>query len=162
MYGLDVEPGFFDLGHELFRDREKMLAKCVAADLTKSSVPSIEPLKSSIDVISAQSLFHLFTLKDQTTVAQHLAELTKPMAGSIIVGRQLGLMKAGEQRGLSEDTIVFLHDPGTFDRFWQDIGATTGSKWKVDTWVEEAPERVRKQAWASPDMMILVFTVTRQ
>ena len=117
MYGLDVEPAFFDLGYELFRDREKMHAAFVAADLTRSSVPSIEPMMSSIDVISAQSLFHLFTLKDQKTVAQHLSKLTKPVARSIIVGRQLGLVEAGEQRGLSEDTTVFLHSPDSLDIF---------------------------------------------
>ncbi len=162
MYGLDVKPAFFDLGYELFRDKGKMHATCVAADLTKSCVPSIDPMKSSIDVVSAQSLFHLFTLRDQKTVAQHLSELTKPIAGSTIVGRQLGLREAGEQRGLSEDTTVFLHNPDSFESLWQDIGAITGSKWKLDTRVEEAPERVRQQAWASPGMTILVFTVTRQ
>lgn len=162
MYGLDVEPAFFDLGYELFRDKEKMHATFAAADLTRSSVPSIEPMMSSIDVISAQSLFHLFVLKDQKTVAQHLSKLTKPVPGSIIVGRQLGLVEAGEQRGMSEDTTVYLHNPDSLDIFWQDIGATTGSKWKVETRIEDVPERVRQQAWASPGMTILVFTVTRQ
>lgn len=162
MYGLDVEPGFFDLGYELFRDKETMHATCVAADLTKLCVSSIEPMKSSIDVISVQSIFHLFTLKDQNTVAQHLSGLIKPIAGSIIVGRQLGNREAGEQRGLSEDTTIFAHNPDSWDSFWQDVGASTNTKWKVDTRVEEAAERAKRQAWASPGMIVLVFTITRQ
>lgn len=75
VYGLYVEPAIFDLGYELFRDKEKMHATCIAADLTSSSVPNIDRMRSSINVISAQSLFHLFTMKDQKTIAPHLSEL---------------------------------------------------------------------------------------
>lgn len=32
MYGIDIEPAFFDLGYELFRDKEKMQATFLSAD----------------------------------------------------------------------------------------------------------------------------------
>ncbi len=162
IYGIDIEPAFFDLGYELFRDREKMHATFLTADLTTPVLPSIVSLSSTFDVISAQSFFHLFTLEDPVTAAKHLARLTNPIPGSIIVGRQLGLLEARETQGLSSESIVFLHNPDTFDRFWQDVGAATDSKWEVDTRVEKAPDRVLKQSWAVPGIMILVFTVTRQ
>ena len=162
MYGIDIESAFFDLGYELFRDGEKMHAKFLSADLTRPVVANIEALQSKIDIISAQSFFHLFTLEDQVTAAIHLARLTKPVPGSIIVGRQLGLMEARETQGLTPETTVFLHNPDSFTNFWQDVGAATDSKWKVDTVVEKAPDRILHQAWAAPGIMIFVFTVTRQ
>ena len=162
MSGLDIESAFFDLGYELFCDREKMHATFIAANLTKASAPSITPFQSKIDIISAQSLFHLFNLKDQKTIAQHLVSLTKPIPGSIILGRQAGDLEAGEKRGLSQDSIVFLHNLQTFERFWQDVGTATDSKWKVDAQVEKAPPRMLGQSWSTPGIMVLVFKVIRQ
>ncbi|MCJ1378459.1 hypothetical protein MMC17_001558 [Xylographa soralifera] len=162
MYGMDIEPAFFDLGYELFRDRENMQATFLATDLTKASIPSIESLKKSIDIISAQSLFHLFTLDDQKTVAKHLVVLTKANPGSVIAGRQVGTRKAGVHKGMGENTAVFAHNVDSLAQFWDDVGAATNTKWEVVSQVEEAPERVRKQVWAPEDVMILTFTATRQ
>lgn len=162
MSGLDIEPAFFDLGYELFRDREKMHATFLAADLTKTSVPSISSLRSKIDIVSAQSLFHLFNLNDQKTIAQHLVSLLKPIPGSMILGRQAGDLEAGEKRGLSQDSLVFLHNLETFERFWQEVGAATDSKWKADAQVGTAPRRMLSQSWSTPGIMVLSFKVTRQ
>ena len=162
MSGLDLEPAFFDLGYELFCDREKMHATFIAADLTKASAPSIIPLQSKIDIISAQAFLHLFNLKDQKTVAQHLVSLTKPIPGSIILGRQVGDLEAGEKRGLSQESLVFLHNPQTFERFWQDVGRATDSKWKVDAQVMKATPQMLVLPWSTPGIMVLLFKVTRQ
>ena len=162
MYGIDIESAFFDLGYELFRDREKMQATFLVADLSTPGLPSIDSLEERFDIISAQSFFHLFTLEDQVTAAKHLARLAKPEPGSMIVGRQLGLMDARETRGMTPEATVFLHNPDSFTSLWQDVGAATDSKWMVDSKLEEAPDRVLQQSWAVPGIMILVFTVTRQ
>ena len=162
MYGLDIEPAFFDLGYELFRDRDKMHATFITADLTKESVPSIESFGSSMDIISANGLLHLFNLEDQKTVARHLVRLTKPRAGSMIIGLQIGSMEAGERQRKSADTSHYLHNLESFDSFWQDVGAATGSKWRVDAKAEKTPESAGNQSWSMPDTMVLVFTVKRE
>ena len=61
MSGLDIEPGFFDLGYELFRDREKMHATFLAADLTKTSGPRIAPLQFKI--LSVPRVFSIYSNK---------------------------------------------------------------------------------------------------
>lgn len=138
-----------------------MPATFLVADLTTPVLQRIKSLESRFDIISAQSFFHLFTLEDQITAAIRLSRLTKPTSGSIIVGRQLGLVDARETGGLTPEATVFLHSPDSFIKFWQDVGAATDSKWKVDTEVEEALDRVLRQSWAVPGIMIVVFTVTR-
>lgn len=160
--GLDIEPTFFELGFELFGDRGKMRAQFTAADLTKKFVSSISPLKSNFDIISAQSLFHLFNLNDQKTIAEHLVSFAKPAPGSIILGRQAGDLDAGEKRGLTPDSLVFLHNLQTFEHFWKDVGIATDTKWEVDARVEKAPERILKQSWSTPGIMVLLFKVTRK
>lgn len=157
LYGVDVESAFFDLGYQLFRDRDKMHAKFIGADLTNPSTPQIEPLFSSIDIICANSLFHLFDLKTQKTVAQHLARLTKPKAGSMIFGFQLGTPEPGEYHAAYTNNAVFHHNPESFDKFWQEVGAATASKWRVDARADDFFEA----SWR-PDTTLLIFTVRRE
>lgn len=139
-----------------------MHATFITADLAKESVPSIEPFGSSMDIISANGLLHLFSLEDQKTVARHLVRLTKPRAGSMIIGLQIGSMEAGDRPRTSTGTSRYLHNPESFDKFWQEVGAATGSKWKVDARVEKIPGSAANQAWSMPDSMVLVFTVRRE
>ena len=144
IYSIDIEPAFFDLGYELFRDREKMQATLLATDLTKTSILSIESLKSSIEIISAHSLFHLFTMDHQKTVAKHLVMLTKAKPGSIITGRQVGTRKSGVHKGMAENTVIFSHSIESFAQS-ENVGAATNGKWNVVSQVEEAPERVESK-----------------
>ena len=158
MSGLDIEPAFFDLGFELFRDREKMHATFLAADLTKKDVPALTPLLSKVDVINVRNVLHCFNLNDQKTAAQHLVSLAKPVPGSIILGSQVGDYDAGEKRGLSQDAFTFLHNLQTFDQFWQDVGTVTDSQWKLEAWAKKAPEWMLNQ---SQSLITLLFKVTR-
>ena len=162
LYGIDIVPAFFDLGYELFRDREKMFATFAVADLTQMSVPSIDRFRHRINIIRAQSLFHLFTLEVQKMIAQHLVALLKPEAGSIIVGSQMGTQEAGNHRGLSKDTTVFIHSLHSFGEFWEDVGTATGSKWEVVAHAKAAPQRLLDQPWTPEGAMILIFKVIRQ
>ena len=43
-------------------------------------------------------------------MTKHLVSLAKPVPGSIILGRQAGDLEAGEKRGLSQESLVFLHN----------------------------------------------------
>ena len=161
LYGIDVKSAFFDLGYELFRDREKMHATFITSDLTRSSALEVESLTETIDAISAQSLFHLFTLQDQKTIAKHLVRMAKPVSGSMIMGRQIGNEVGEVMQGLAEGTSAYIHGPETWKQFWEEVGATTGTEWQVQTWVEEAPDRVKKQKYYKPSMNILSFAVLR-
>ena len=108
-------------------------------------------------MICANNLFHLFDLKSQKIVAQHLARLTRPKAGSMIFGFQLGSREPGEQHATYTDNAVFHHNPDSFDKFWQEVGAATGSKWRVDAKTGEIPE----ESWRL-DTNLLVFTARRE
>lgn len=133
MYGIDVESAFFQLGHELFRDADTLEAIFLEADLIKPQfpLPSLESIQGQIDIMSTQSLFHLFNLADQKTVARHLVGLTKPGSGAMIAGRHVGAIQAREAPGLVPGTAVFVHNSESWTRFWEEIGEATGSSWEV-------------------------------
>ena len=163
LFGIDLRSEFFDLGCDLFQDKGKMDATFVACDLTRPAIPDLDPLRESIDVISAQSLFHLLTLEDQKTAAKHLINMTKPVKESLIMGRQVGntSAKVGGHFFI-EDSKAFLHSPETWTQFWRDIGAVTGTDWHITTWAEEAPNRIKRQEWYTPSVIILVFAASRR
>ena len=162
MYRIDVEPAFFDLGYELFRDRNILDARFITADLTQKSVRGLKSLQGSFDIISVQNVFHLFNLEVQKTVAQNLVSLTKPVAGSLVYGRQLGSKEGKEVEGFAKGTAAFAHSVETWVKFWQEIGKATASEWQVRIQEDEISEWMKPQTWSIPSMTFLVFTAVRQ
>lgn len=160
LYGLDIIPAFFDLGYELFRDRDKFDATFVSADLVEPA-QEIPALDDKIDIIGAFSLLHLFRLPEQKILARRLVGFLKPIAGSTIVGRQLGAPVAGHYDGLTKDTKIYVHDMDSFQHFWDDVGVETDSKWAVDGFLRPVETKLSSLSWAMPGMSWLVFRVTR-
>lgn len=165
LYGMDVEGSFFDLGFDLFLDREKLAgATFVSGDLLKKDEP-FPQFEGAIDIIHASSLLHLFTWNEQVQVATRLAGFTKAKPGSIIIGRQVGAEKAGEYRGLNEGSTSYRHNVESFERLWAEVGAKTGSKWKVDAKLDmqDIVKGVNLgQSWMEPGTKRLHFVVTRE
>lgn len=118
--------------------------------------------RERMDVISAQSLFHLFGRDGQMAVASALVHMSRLEPGSLISGRQLGHQEGRNNRGLTEDSESFFHNPDTWSKFWKEIGDATGTQWRVQTCVEAPPERVKKQKWYTEGVNFLLWTVTRE
>ena len=75
----------------------------------------------------------------------------------MIFGVQLGTPEPVEQHANYTNNAVFHHNPESFDTFWQEFGAITGSKWRVDARAESIPEA----SWGL-DKILLVFTIKRE
>ena len=161
LYGLDIIPAFFRLGYELFCDEQKFDATFISADLIKSA-QKIPALDAKIDIIGAFSLLHLFRLAEQKTMACRLVEFTKPIAGSTIVGRQLGAPIAGDYDGLTKDTKIYIHNMESFQQLWDDVGAATDSRWAINGFLQPVETKLSSLSWAMPGMSWLYFRVTRQ
>src|SRR4051812_13987345 len=62
-YGGDRHSGFFDVGYDLFRDRESLHPTTfIAADVFDDASALVTELAGKVDVIYAGALFHLFRL----------------------------------------------------------------------------------------------------
>lgn len=144
---MDLEQVFLDLGHTLFLDRAKMRpATFVAGSLLPSSSSASSDssdssdndddmtaaLTSKIDIIHASSLLHLFTWDEQILVVSKLVSFLKPRSGSMMLGRNVGAVQAGEYRGLNEGTTTFRHNVESFEKLWREVGRRTGSTWRVE------------------------------
>jgi hypothetical protein len=138
MYGSDLRGEYFDIGYELFRDRETFKATFLAADVFADESP-LTRLAGTLDVIYAGSFFHLFDGARQFAAALRCVQLLAPRAGSLLVGRQVGNERAGEYvvRGRGFEYSRFRHDADSWRELWERVGAETGTRWDVDARMDE-------------------------
>ena len=159
LFGIDISDGFIELGFQLFNDKATMQSQIVAADLLASAATPAH-LDGKVNFIFAASFFHLFGWEDQVVLSKRAVAMSKPVAGSLIFGHQLGRVEA------REDAVpdlpsgkVYFHDPESFRRLWRVVGEATGTEWKVEV---ESDERwigdLRKE---NPALRLLRFSVER-
>jgi SAM-dependent methyltransferase len=155
LYASDLHPEFLDIGYDLFKDRGTLKSTFFAADIFNSADPNFVTLEGEMDVIWAGSFLHLFSYPATVEVLKQLIKLLRPVPRSLIVGKQMGHVNAGEfvihgsspaatpslistspsaHAGSVEGdktTSVFRHDVHSFRKLWKDVGEQTDTKWKV-------------------------------
>ncbi|CAF1054048.1 unnamed protein product [Adineta steineri] len=122
--GYDLDPFFIDQGYELFRDGELMKEKKIfsTGDIFDDQfLKTIEPA----DYVHVGSFIHLFDAETQKDVCKRLTHLSK----HAIIGRQAGLLVAGEHPRPTDGKKMMKHSPESFTRMWDEV---TNDKWYVE------------------------------
>ncbi|KAI9693608.1 MAG: hypothetical protein M1822_002879 [Bathelium mastoideum] len=133
LYGSDLSAGFIELGYELFLDKDKFGATFIPADIFDPN-SNLKQLDGKIDIIQASSFFHLFDRNTQIELAKHVIALLKPQKGSLLFGRQVGRVEAGEVTAQSNpNRVLFRHNEATWAEMWAQIGKETGTEWETDS-----------------------------
>ncbi|KAF2239274.1 hypothetical protein EV356DRAFT_502283 [Viridothelium virens] len=133
LYGSDLRPDFIELGYELFLDKHKFGATFVLADVFDPN-SDLKQLDGTIDIIHAASFFHLFDRDTQIKLAKRVIALLKPQKDSLLFGRQVGKVEAGETPANSQPgRLLFRHNVETWAELWKQIGRETGTEWQVDS-----------------------------
>ena len=127
MYASDINRELWDLGYDLFKDREDMLAKFIQADILNAD-SDLNQLKGQADIIMVNQVLHLFDWKKQVAAIKQIVNLSKP--GSLVVGYQRAQVPAREvERPWGR---MYLHDHESFQRIWSTVASETSSGWEVD------------------------------
>ncbi|KAG6807487.1 hypothetical protein H0H92_007295 [Tricholoma furcatifolium] len=139
--GSDIQQGFWDFGHELFKTTpETYPAAFIAGDAFDSNmiapqepcteVPStprpanlealtsLTPLQGHISAIHASSFFHLFGERRQYELAQRVATLLSPFPGSVVFGSHIGRPEKGMAHGAGGEPSLFCHCPESWCDLW--------------------------------------------
>ncbi|KAH8687237.1 methyltransferase domain-containing protein [Tricladium varicosporioides] len=164
LYGADLRPEFFDLGYELFRDRNTLETNFLAADVFDDSPGNrLNNIHGKMDIVYIGSFLHLFSWDDQIKAAIKINSLLKQKKGDLIVGRQMG---ARESRTREGERKAWRHDKESFERMWEEIGEQTGAKWKVEVRVEEIGMRENaseeEKRWREGNIIRLHFAILRE
>lgn len=130
LIGLDINPTLIEIGFELFRDRHRTPAGFVVGNMMDDVDEGLEKIDGRISIVHASNFWHLFNWTQQLAMAVRLVRFFKiGEKRAMIYGRQVGTHKAGSQL---KSASSFLHDQKTFQRLWDDVGALTDTRWRVE------------------------------
>ena len=139
LYGSDLRPEFFDLGYDLFLDKDRCKATFIAADLF-AEPEELKQLYGQISIIYTGSFFHLFDWEGQVKAARIVAKLLKPEAGSMLLGRQVGSVSPGlYEHGTNPGGGMYRHDSDSWKKLWEEAMGSTGSQWQVEADLRTQP-----------------------
>ncbi|EMF17164.1 uncharacterized protein SEPMUDRAFT_24299, partial [Sphaerulina musiva SO2202] len=125
VYGSELEPGFVDLGFELFQDRDRLGPNILSGDFFADDVAGL--VREQFDMVHAASFFHLFSWDDQVEAVSRAIRLLRPQAGSMVFGRQTAVSHAKEVDHPANKRTgkMFRHDMSSFTRLVQEVGERT-------------------------------------
>ena len=162
MYATDIVSDFWEIGYDLFRDRDTMKARFLKADVLEAE-SALDSLEGKIDVVYAGSVLHLFGWKKQVQACKRIVRLSK--VGTLVLGCQMGRnvgQEVASQWGGGSTT--YYHDAETFKTMWQQIGEETGTNWEIETELgalEKLGLEKEDLEWMSPGSCLLQFAATR-
>lgn len=163
LYASDLRQDFYDIGYDLFNDHDQLKAQFIVADIFDDSSDLVENLTHKIDIVNAASFFHLFNWNQQLLVAKRLVGLLQDKPGSLLIGRQIGLVNPPPPEDKEAAGKHYRHDPATWKKFWEQVGAETGTKWEVETRMEKwaGTDKTMKDYHEGMDTFKLRFSVRR-
>ncbi|KAL7807441.1 hypothetical protein V8C26DRAFT_423865 [Trichoderma gracile] len=134
LFGTDIHPEFITIGTELFNDAGSGLT-FVAGDMLNPEDKALEELDGKITLVHAANFFHLFKWEEQVKVGTRITRFLQPgTVDAMIFGRQIGTHRPRERDGKMKS---FLHNQESFQKLWDEIGAKTGTRWRVDVGFNE-------------------------
>lgn len=164
LYGTDLRSEFWELGYELFRDRETLMASFLVGDVFDAS-SELGKLDGKVDIMHAASFFHLFTYEQQLEVGKRIVKLLRPVEGSLLLGRMLGDADPGLLRSNDGKTTLYRHNEESWAGLWREVGELTGTKFEVESCLVDTPGHAYKTAENGPAWInnpkLLRFSVKR-
>ncbi|PQE24513.1 methyltransferase domain-containing protein [Rutstroemia sp. NJR-2017a WRK4] len=128
LYGCDLRSEFYDVGYDLFKDKDTLKTTFLTADIFDEENEDLKKLEGDIDVVYAGSFLHLFGWDDQVKICKRLTKILKK-EGSVVMGRQVGEVTAGERtHTVDTSRTLFVHNKESFERMWKEVGESTGTK----------------------------------
>ena len=85
MYASDIKAELWELGFELFKDKHKMNAQFIQADIFNPQ-SQLQQLDGEIDIILTCQFLHLFNWEQQVVAIRRIIGLSRP--GTLVVGYQ--------------------------------------------------------------------------
>ena len=165
MVGVDIIT-HWEVGHELFRDRETFRGRFVEGDLLKASeVAELKELKGKVDVISVSAVMHQFDWETQLAAAKQIVAFSK--IGTLLMGYQIGNKVGREVEQPMGNTVLktWKQSPDTWEELWKEAAEGTGTIWAVEAQLREFEEvgwdTSEGFAWLPPSDKVLDWVVRR-
>lgn len=143
LHGCDLHSDFWDIGYELFDDRETFRPGYTAGNfLAEDETTNLKP--STFDMIHAADFIHAFGWDDQVKILTRMIKLLKKRPGSMIFGRHIAVKEpiVMSMRG------QYLHTGDSFMKLIDEVENRTGMALSrsVEVFSHQLDQR-KKTAW---------------
>ena len=149
MFASDVEPRLWELVYELFRDKGKMEATFLQANILdpeeeeekgckhdEQKKGGLTQLEGKVDVVIVCQFLHLFGWHEQLKALGRIVALSQP--GTVVIGYQRARLQAKEvSRPWGP---MFFHNEETFRDMWREVGERTATVWAVEARLVDSEE----------------------
>ena len=109
------------------------MAGNVLASSDSPEAASLAAWKGKVDILFASSFLHVFDWDQMMLAVKTLVSLSRPQAGSMITGKQMGSLLAGQYKMPTAHGFNYRHNEEIMKRFWEQVGTETNTAWQVDT-----------------------------
>ncbi|KJX95796.1 methyltransferase domain-containing protein [Zymoseptoria brevis] len=137
LVGYDIEPGFFSVGYEAFRDKSHFQARFIAGNFLAAGVPGSAE-KEQYQFIHAAYFFHLWSWRKQVEAYTKAILMLKDEPGCVLFGVNTGVENArliddgGPFSRLDENQeYTWLHDTKSMTRMLDEVAVKTGRQLQV-------------------------------
>ena len=151
----DLRPEFWELGYQLFRDRERFHCEFRQTDIFDPFC--LEEYNGKINILHTSAFFHLFDLERQKKVVNAVLRLVSTKPGTIIFGRQVGntVPEFRKHPWRSTDYGLYSHNEESFRSMFAEVA---GEGWDIKTLFVTRPENLASNGGLYGRLR---FTITR-
>lgn len=152
---------FWDLGFEMFKDKDRFTCRFVQADMMDEK-GSLQEFHHSVDIIHVSKVMHQWDWENQIKACHRLVQLSRQ--NTMIVGDQMGGETAHELFPYPGLPGMWMHNERSWRMMWEEVSNTTSTKWEAETWVRSIEDMGWERAeyeWLRNDAIVLMFAVKR-
>ncbi|KAH7092206.1 hypothetical protein FB567DRAFT_614085 [Paraphoma chrysanthemicola] len=162
VFASDVKKEFWDIGQDLFLDKDSLNVKFISADALDPD-SDLKELDGKLNLVLAHSFFHLFSWDDQVKAAKRVVQLLKPEPGAMVFGRQGAKPDAGSFAKINKVHTAFWHNVESWEKLWKQVGEETGTQWDVKSSLgeEDLSDRLRMSSLVPSGTRYMTFTIRR-
>ena len=161
LYAMDIV-SHWDVGYDLFRDRDRFSAHFLEADVLFPN-STLTALRGKVDILYITHVLHQWDWETQVKCLVQLVGLSSG-PGAIVVGFQVG--SVGERNilpsGLAKSD-AYWHNPRSFAEIWDRVSRETGTRWEskasLMTW-EEVGWDPKDIEYLGSDARVIQFVVS--
>ena len=163
LFAVDIV-NHWDLGYEMFRDRDRFSAQFMETDILHPNAV-LQSLEGTINIISITHVFHQWDWDTQVNAMKELIKLSRPGVGATIFSFQVG--SAGLRERPATDlnkSAQYWHSPVSYREIWNQAGIETGTEWlteaQLKTWTKIG-WNPKDMAYMGDDVRVIQWVVNR-
>lgn len=162
LYATDIHGDFWDIGYDLFRDRDALNSLFIPSDIIDHDA-AIWQLEGRVNIIWAGSFLHLLDWNHQLIAVTHMIKLLKIGPDGLILGKLMGNAKPGEYQ--SGPNTVYRHDAASFKKMFHEASdKRVGEHWQTS--VKAVPffddMKVKKHEGTEPEGTVQILFAARR